>query len=298
MTNRFWVLSFVLAFCSFESIAICQEKTPPASKPESQEADSAKSRRDRLAAEVKKSVAKTDSIEKDKDTAKARVQLLALSGNYVDFNDAMSIDPTSLLLGGAPAKQKSFYRLCEFIDGLAAKSSIDWIVFDLSDPSLSMNPAQLEEISRRIAKVKRAGKRLVAWLENASSEHLSLAALTGGYVFWKRKRKAKNKPGESTERTRIDPKQEAATALYRSLEVALLSQGISRPPCLPPLKHAEELTAKSHPLAGDILSLTNRYLEARFGGNALSEDAAKDFERKVRDIRTYKPAPASTGVAI
>ncbi len=176
MASRLWVLSFVLTFFAIETIAICQEKAPTAGKPEAKEPETAKSRRDRLAAEVKKTVAKADSPEKEKDTAKAKVQLLALSGNYVDFNEAMSIDATSLLLGGVPAKQKSFYRLCEFIDDLAAKTSIDWIVFDLSDPNLSMNPAQLEEISRRIAKVKGAGKRLVAWLESASSEHLSLAA--------------------------------------------------------------------------------------------------------------------------
>ena len=119
-----------------------------------------------------------------------------------------------------------------------------------------------------------------------------LVAVAAGYVVWKRRRKPKGKPGEAVERMRADPKQEAATALYRTLEVALITQGISRPICLPPLKHAEELAAKSHPLADDILRLTNRYLDARFGGNALNEDAAKDFEKKVREIRTYKPPPA------
>ncbi|HSO36569.1 MAG TPA: DUF4129 domain-containing protein, partial [Labilithrix sp.] len=71
----------------------------------------------------------------------------------------------------------------------------------------------------------------------------------------------------------------------------LVTQGISRPASLPPLRHAEELAAKAHPLADDVLALTNRYLEARFGGNVLSDDAAKDFEKKVREIRTYKPPP-------
>ena len=112
-----------------------------------------------------------------------------------------------------------------------------------------------------------------------------------GYVFWKRRRKPKEKLGGGADRLRIDPKQAAATALYRSLEVALISQGISRPAALPPLRHAEELAAKAHPLADDILDLTHRYLEARFGGNVLSDDAAKDFEKKVREIRTYKPPP-------
>jgi protein-glutamine gamma-glutamyltransferase len=118
-----------------------------------------------------------------------------------------------------------------------------------------------------------------------------LVAVAAGYVLWKRRRKPKDKVADGAERPRIDPKQEAATALYRTLETALITQGISRPVSLPPLKHAEELAAKSHPLADDILHLTHRYLEARFGGNLLSEDAAKDFEKKVREIRTYKPPP-------
>ena len=120
-----------------------------------------------------------------------------------------------------------------------------------------------------------------------------LVAGAAGYVLWKRKRKPKVKPGEAGERLRVDPKQEAATALYRTLDIALITQGISRPLSLPPLKHAEELAAKSHPLANDILDLTNRYIDARFGGNALSEEAARDFEKRVREIRTYKPPPVS-----
>ena len=70
-----------------------------------------------------------------------------------------------------------------------------------------------------------------------------------------------------------------------------MTQGITRPASLPPLKHAEELAAKAHPLADDILELTNRYLLARFGGTTLTDEAAREYEKKVREIRTFKPAP-------
>jgi transglutaminase-like putative cysteine protease len=118
-----------------------------------------------------------------------------------------------------------------------------------------------------------------------------LVAVAAGYVLWKRRRRPKDKAADSPERTRVSPKQEAATALYRTLELALVTQGITRPVSLPPLKHAEELAAKAHPLADDILELTNRYLAARFGGTVLSDDAAREYEKKVREIRTYKPPP-------
>ena len=127
--------------------------------------------------------------------------------------------------------------------------------------------------------------------------HASLGgvvAAAAGYVLWKRKRRAKDKSPESPDKTRVDPKQEAATALYRSLELALMTQGISRPLSLPPLRHAEELAAKAHPLADDILDLTNRYLLARFGGSTLSDEASRAYEKKVREIRSYKaPPPAA-----
>ena len=34
-----------------------------------------------------------------------------------------------------------------------------------------------------------------------------------------------------------------------------------------------------------------RDLAARFGGDTLSDDAARDYEKRVREIRTYKPPP-------
>jgi hypothetical protein len=118
-----------------------------------------------------------------------------------------------------------------------------------------------------------------------------LVAFTAGYLVWKRRRRPKADGSEAADGARSDPKQEAATALYRTLELALNTQGIARPTALPPLKHAEELVAKEHPLADDVLALTNRYLEARFGGDALSDDAARDYEKKVREIRAYKAPP-------
>jgi hypothetical protein len=87
----------------------------------------------------------------------------------------------------------------------------------------------------------------------------------------------------------VDPKMEAATALYRALETALATQGIARPPSLPPLRHAKDLADRQHPLATPILDLTNRYIEARFGGASLDEAAQREYERRVKEIRIYKP---------
>jgi hypothetical protein len=81
--------------------------------------------------------------------------------------------------------------------------------------------------------------------------------------------------------------------LFRSLESALHAQGISRPPSLPPLRHAQDLHDQKHPLGDEILSLTQVYLQARFGGAELSETARRDYERRVRTIRTLGARRAS-----
>ena len=124
-----------------------------------------------------------------------------------------------------------------------------------------------------------------------------LVAALAGYVIWKRRRKPKGKAEEAPDRARVDPKQEAATALYRTLELALATQGITRPTSLPPLKHAEGLAATAHPLADDVLDLTNRYLLARFGGTSLTDDGAREYEKKVREIRSYKAPPPTAASA-
>jgi transglutaminase-like putative cysteine protease len=112
-----------------------------------------------------------------------------------------------------------------------------------------------------------------------------------GYIYWRRKRTVKTAPTDTPEKTRIDPKLEAATALYRMLEIALSMQGIARPAALPPLKHAEDLVQRKHPLAQAVYELTNLYIEARFGGITIDDAAKTDYERKVKEIRGYKPEP-------
>ncbi len=123
---------------------------------------------------------------------------------------------------------------------------------------------------------------------------LLLVAVALGYYRWRRRASpiAKNPP---LTRNRADAPLEAATALYRSLEEALAAQGISRPLSTPPLRHAEHLAQTSHPLADEVLHLTKRYIEARFGGDPLTNEATSDFEDKVRQIRMHQPPPPDKG---
>jgi hypothetical protein len=115
---------------------------------------------------------------------------------------------------------------------------------------------------------------------------LVLVAL--GYFVWRRRRRAgKRAPDEP--RKVPDARVESAAALYRTLEAALQSLGITRAPSTPPLRHAEDLCLRKHPLGDEVIALTTVYLEARFGSVSLDDRGKRDFDKRVRDIRAYRP---------
>ncbi|WP_437967008.1 transglutaminaseTgpA domain-containing protein [Sorangium sp. So ce260] len=109
-------------------------------------------------------------------------------------------------------------------------------------------------------------------------------ALGGGLLYWRFRRGRRGREESRGDGGRT-PSAILATALYESLEAAMLAQGVPRPPSMPPLRHAEALEVADHPLAREILQLTQVYLRARFGGAKLTEDDSRDFERRVKALR-------------
>ncbi|WP_437675116.1 transglutaminase TgpA family protein [Sorangium sp. So ce131] len=119
-------------------------------------------------------------------------------------------------------------------------------------------------------------------------------AVGGGLLYWRFRRGRRGREEDRSDSGRT-PSSILATALYESLEAAMLAQGIPRPPSTPPLRHAEALGRVDHPLAREVLTLTQVYLRARFGGAKLTEDDSRDFERRVKalrsaDLRALPPA--------
>ena len=110
-----------------------------------------------------------------------------------------------------------------------------------------------------------------------------------GYVLWKRRTRhagdTPREPKSPQERALL-----AATALYRTLELALAAKGLKRPTGVPPLRFAEQLEARHHPLAGTVLKLTSLYLEARFGGVDVSGEMREDYEDGVKTVRRWERA--------
>jgi hypothetical protein len=141
-----------------------------------------------------------------------------------------------------------------------------------------------DEMSQRYERLRLGGSVRAPIIAGALGVAIGI-----GYALWKRRRRMKDvrNEGDATNRAQ-NARFEAAIALYRTLETALRVHGLPRPPSRPPLRYAEELQERRHPLAGEVLALTTVYLETRFGGRALTEVVKRDFERRIRDIRAFR----------
>jgi transglutaminase-like putative cysteine protease len=125
---------------------------------------------------------------------------------------------------------------------------------------------------------------------------LALGAGALGVTLYLRRRRQRTREGGQ----RSDPRSPSAllaTELYERLESAMGQKGIARPPGVPPLRHAEALNALGHPLADEILELTDVYLRARFGGEVITPEARREFEDRVKAIRGA-PLPATPLVSL
>ncbi|WP_437896250.1 transglutaminaseTgpA domain-containing protein [Sorangium sp. So ce124] len=199
---------------------------------------------------------------------------------YLDGEGWMTFDPTP----PADAAPKSelvgaWAYLRDFIEATSQRWDRHVVGYDLNQ--------QVGLLQTLTSRYRRSG----------SSSDLSLSrprilavaavalALGGGLLYWRFRRTRRGREERRADAGRT-PSAILATALYESLEAAMLVQGVPRPPSLPPLRHAEALELADHPLAREILTLTQVYLRARFGGATLTEDDSRDFERRVKALRS------------
>jgi transglutaminase-like putative cysteine protease len=125
-----------------------------------------------------------------------------------------------------------------------------------------------------------------------SSPRLALSSAVGliialyGFAWLKRRRKALSPAARAA--TERETQARESVELYRQLEMALAARGLARPSGTPPRTHAAALAAMGHPIGAEALALTERYLQARFGGIALSPEERREFARRVRVIRQQR----------
>ncbi len=186
----------------------------------------------------------------------------------------------------------AFVYLRDFAEALSQRWNRYVVGYDLGT-----QVRLFEEVSRKYDNVRgRAGlKDGIAGRLTRAPVMAGIVVVVGlvGYVYWRRQ---KPKP-TSTEKKPQEKKSRAATLvteLYQSLETALAMQGLTRPLATPPLRYAEDLVRKKHPLADEVHALTLTYLEVRFGGAELDDAKKKGFERVVKSVRSYKEPVAAS----
>lgn len=187
-----------------------------------------------------------------------------------------------------------YYYLRDLVEAMSQRWNTYVVGYDLRK-----QVHLFDELSRRYERLRRS-----TGVDKGPFEHLTrgpviaallLVVVALGYFAWRRRRRASERGDDAPSKPTPDARLEAAAALYRALETALQAQGITRAPSTPPLRHAEELRERQHPLAGDVVELTEAYLSSRFGGDVLTEARRREFERRVREIRAYRPPPAPPG---
>jgi hypothetical protein len=222
------------------------------------------------------------------DPAQDRTQARAgLFGTWRTFDPtppsgAQPLEPP----GGA------YYYVRDFIEALSQRWNTYVVGYDLRK-----QVRLLDEMTARYHKLRRKTGMDHGLLDKVTRgpmvAGIILVLMLGGYILWRRYQRREGPEKAAETKGRSDHVGETAAVLYRSLEAALQLHGIGRAPSVPPLRHAHDLGARKHPLAPEVESLTHTYLEARFGGILLTEEARRDFERRVKQVRSFRAGPAS-----
>ncbi|HET9959737.1 MAG TPA: transglutaminaseTgpA domain-containing protein, partial [Polyangiaceae bacterium] len=114
----------------------------------------------------------------------------------------------------------------------------------------------------------------------------AVLAVVGAYFLIRRLRRRTDKRAEvPAPRKAAELRARRIVEQYRALELALVARGIPRPSSTPPLAHARALQAAGHPLADEVLALTEQYVRVRFGGEAFEDAHRKRFSERVRAIK-------------
>lgn len=142
---------------------------------------------------------------------------------------------------------------------------------------------------------RRGGSRADGKWSRPRGTGVAVVVLAAGgiaaYVYLRRR--ARRTHGGGLQGDARSPSALLATELYERLDAAMAAKGIPRAPGVPPLRHAEALQALAHPLADEIEELTEIYLQARFGGEVITDEMRREFEDRVKGIRNAVLPPAA-----
>jgi len=141
------------------------------------------------------------------------------------------------------------------------------------------------------SQVRRWGgvSKIDAWLIVRATLASLLSALVASRLWqvWRRRRRTLRLA--SGDQTKLSPPARAAIRLYQDLELVMSELGVGRPLGTPPTAWALTLLAQGHPIAGRLVTMTQTYVEGRFGSRNLSESDIQEFEHGVQLLRQMRP---------
>jgi hypothetical protein len=112
--------------------------------------------------------------------------------------------------------------------------------------------------------------------------------LASAWIAWRRRNSLSGsgpRGRHQSERKSID--------LARRLDAALVSCGVPRPTGTPAKTHAEALVSAGHPAGKEALSLSEIYLDVRFGSGALNAETERAFRVRVQKLRRLEVGQSS-----
>ncbi len=209
---------------------------------------------------------------------------------YIDGRGWVRLDPTP---PGDAAPQSEITGMLAFVRDLVEAAGQRWsrhvVGYDLKQQVQLLRSVRgkyndYRDASRVFRAVTDSPRRTAAAIAGV--------VLVAGGLYALRRRRRSPDDGKDARAAR-EADHDKVVGLYRELEGVMVARGVPRPAGVPPLRHARSLADIGHTMAPEVTALTETYLGARFGGDALSPDAQRDFSRRVRSLRT--PPTASPG---
>lgn len=200
---------------------------------------------------------------------------------YLDKKGWTRFDPTPPADAAPQSDVTGFLAFVrDFIEATAQRWNRHVVGYDLKQQVRLFHSVQRRYSSLRgpgdVLALLKSPRRLIALL-------LGFLLMISGVLWLRRQKHSGARPTSTRSRTEVATLQ--VVRLYRSLEDAMTAHGVVRPASTPPLSHARALVEMGHPIGPEVLSLTERYIEARFGGRPLDDDERREFSRRVRALR-------------
>jgi len=178
--------------------------------------------------------------------------------------------------------------LRDLVEAAAQRWSRHVIGYDLPQQMQLLRSARrgyfdLRQSSPLIRDALASPRRLVAGISG-------LILLAVG-VYWLSRRRRRHRA-----RAPVAPSPQQISAsqvvnLYKQLERAMATRGVPRQRGTPPLAHARALTHLRHPIASEVLDLTEIYQQVRFGGRHLDDQTRRSYGLRVRALKHAHAAP-------